>query len=367
MNVAPVLPVIAQTNVNELTLLTVTNTAIESNIHSTLGYALINPPAGMSINASGIIAWTPSQAQSPGTNVITTVVTNTDSFDTINPHLSATNTFTVIVKEVNVAPALPTITTQTVNELTLLTVTNTASESNIHSTNTGYALISHPAGMSINANGIITWTPTEAQGPSTNVITTVVTNSDSFDAVNPHLTATNSFTVIVNEVNVAPVLGSLGNQTVNPGQTISFTATATDSDLPTNILTFTLVSPPAGAIINSISGLFNWRTTVAQSNTTNVVQVRVTDNGTPNLSDTKSFNVIVNPLSPVILTPVSYTNGQFKLQVSGTTGPDYIISASGTLTSWIDLVTNLSPATPFQFTDTNAPSTNRFYRARLSP
>jgi hypothetical protein len=270
------------------------------------------------------------------------------------------------VQEVNVAPVLPAVPTQTVNELTLLTVTNTAGESNIHAT-LGYALVSPPAGMSISASGIITWTPTEAQGPSTNVITTVVTNSDSFDAVNPHLTATNSFTVIVNEVNVAPVLGSLGNQTVNPGQTISFTATATDSDLPTNILTFTLVSPPAGAIINSISGLFNWRTTVAQSNTTNVVQVRVTDNGTPNLSDTKSFNVIVNPLSPVILTPVSYTNGQFKLQVSGTTGPDYIISASGTLTSWIDLVTNLSPATPFQFTDTNAPSTNRFYRARLSP
>ena len=106
---------------------------------------------------------------------------------------------------------------------------------------------------------------------------------------------------------------------------------------------------------------------LAQANTTNTVQVKVTDNSTPSLSDTKSFTVTVNPLAPIVLTPISYTNGQFKLQVSGTTGPDYIISASGTLTSWIDLVTNLSPATPFQFTDTNAPSTNRFYRARLSP
>jgi hypothetical protein len=102
-------------------------------------------------------------------------------------------------------------------------------------------------------------------------------------------------------------------------------------------------------------------------NTTNTVQVSVTDNSTPDLSDDKSFTVIVNPLLPVVLTPVNYTNGQFRFQVSGTTGPDYIISASGTLTNWVNLATNLSPATPFQFTDTNAPSTNRFYRAQLSP
>ena len=37
------------------------------------------------------------------------------------------------------APALPVIPTQTVNELTLLTVTNTATNANIHSTIAGYA------------------------------------------------------------------------------------------------------------------------------------------------------------------------------------------------------------------------------------
>jgi len=195
VNVAPVLPVIAQTNVNELTLLAVTNTATNANIHSTNAtYTLISPPVGMSISASGIITWTPSQTESPSTNIITTVVTNTNPYDLVNPHLTTTNSFTVVVQEVNVAPVLPAVPTQTVNKLTLLTVTNTAGESNIHAT-LGYALVSPPAGMSISANGIITWTPTEAQGPSTNVITTVVTNSDSFDAVNPHLTATNSFTV----------------------------------------------------------------------------------------------------------------------------------------------------------------------------
>jgi hypothetical protein len=68
------------------------------------------------------------------------------------------------------------------------------------------------------------------------------------------------------------------------------------------------------------------------------------------------------------LTPVSYTNNQFKVQVSGTTGPDYIIVGSSNLLQWSDLFTNLSPTPPFQFTDTNNNSfTKRFYRARLAP
>jgi hypothetical protein len=76
----------------------------------------------------------------------------------------------------------------------------------------------------------------------------------------------------------------------------------------------------------------------------------------------------VNPLAPVILTPISYSNGQFKVQVSGTVGPDYVIVASSNLVQWSDLFTNSSPATPFQFTDTNnSPFRNRFFRARLQP
>jgi hypothetical protein len=67
------------------------------------------------------------------------------------------------------------------------------------------------------------------------------------------------------------------------------------------------------------------------------------------------------------LTALGYTNSQFKLQVGGTTGPDYIISTSTNLTVWSDLLTNFSPATPFQYSDTNAGlSGHRFYRVRLS-
>ena len=81
------------------------------------------------------------------------MVTNSNPYDLINPQLTSTNTFTVVVREVNVAPSLPTVPTQIVNELALLTVTNSATNFNIHSTISGYTLVSPPAGMAISASG----------------------------------------------------------------------------------------------------------------------------------------------------------------------------------------------------------------------
>ena len=47
-----------------------------------------------------------------------------------------------------------------------------------------------------------------------------------------------TITITVNEVNVAPVLGPIGDQTVDEAGRLTFTATATDADLPANTLTF---------------------------------------------------------------------------------------------------------------------------------
>jgi hypothetical protein len=182
------------------------------------------------------------------------------------------------------------------------------------------------------------------------------------------LSTTNSYQIIVNEVNIAPVLAAIDDQIVDPGLTVSFTAIATDADAPTNTLTFSLISPPAGAIINPSSGIFTWRAGAAYANTTNLVQVNVTDDGSPNLSDTKSLAIVVNPIVPVVLTPVAYTNRHFVFSVSGSAGPDYIIMASSNLTTWSDMFTNVAPVPPFQFIGTNIVGLhNQYYRVRLSP
>ncbi len=78
--------------------------------------------------------------------MIVTVVTNDNPYDTVNPILTATNSFTVAVTEINVAPALSAQNDTNVNELATLTVTNTALEPNIDSVGIGYGLINPPVG-----------------------------------------------------------------------------------------------------------------------------------------------------------------------------------------------------------------------------
>jgi hypothetical protein len=344
VNVAPVLASLADTNINEGGTLTVTNTATDTDIPANaLTYTLLVAPAGATIDTSGVITWPTVETNGPGTFTFTTKVADTNVFAVTATSLSATNTFTVTVNELNVAPVLTLPADQTINELDFYTNNATATDADIPTNALTFALVSGPSGLTVSTIGAITWTPSEAQGPGSYLVRISVTDTNPAAVNTKSFSVSNSFTLTVNEVNVAPVLGSLTDRAVNPGQTISFTATATDADLPANTLTFTLVSPPSGATINSSIGLFNWRPAAAEANTTNVVQVRVADNGTPNLSDLKSFKAIVNPLSSFVLTNISYTNGQFLLQVSGPSGPDYIISASTNLLVWRDVLTNPSP------------------------
>ena len=85
---------------------------------------------------------------------------------------------------------------------------------------------------------------------------------------------------------------------INVGVNLSVTNIATDADLPPQTVTLSLLSTlPAGATFDAGTGIFAWRPDTTQANTTNTVTVVATDNGTPNLSTTNSFKVVVNPLS----------------------------------------------------------------------
>src|SRR4030095_4357935 len=123
-----------------------------------------------------------------------------------------------------------------------------------------FTLISAPAGASINQNnGNFNWTPSESQGGSDYTFTVRVTDNGS-----PSRNDEETITVTVNKVNNPPVLAAIGDKSVNEGSTLSFTATATDPDLPAQALTFVLVGAPAGASINSSSGAFTWTPTTSQ-------------------------------------------------------------------------------------------------------
>jgi hypothetical protein len=125
---------------------------------------------------------------------------------------------------------------------------------------------------------------------------------------------------------------------------------------------------PTNAAIGSASGILNWRPLVTQAGSTNLFSVVATDNGTPNLSATQNFKVIVNPLTlPNIAAPV-VGNGQIGLNVSGQVGPDYAVQSSTNLIDWNTLLITNPISMPFDWSDTNMPSSRmQFYRIKIGP
>jgi hypothetical protein len=167
--------------------------------------------------------------------------------------------------------------------------------------------------------------------------------------------------------NTPPVLAAISDYTVNVGQTVAFTASATDTDQPPQTLTFSLLSAPTNASLNASSGAFSFRPLASQANATNPISLEVTDSGTPPMSATQSFTVTVNPLPQPQFSSVGWSNGHFGMQVSGQSGPDYEIQTSTNLTQWTSVFTTNSPAMPFSLQDITATNLARFYRVVVGP
>jgi hypothetical protein len=168
--------------------------------------------------------------------------------------------------------------------------------------------------------------------------------------------------------NNAPSLTPISDQTVNVGVTVNVTNVVTDSDVPAQTITFSLLSGPGS--VDPGTGVFTWRPAVINSDTTNGIQIVATDNGSPNLSATNSFSVIVNLLTSPTVSDPSYAGGQFSLTVAGQTGPDYALEVSTNLSSgiWTTLLITNSPPSPFTFTDPAAGTEpTQFYRVKTGP
>lgn len=225
--------------------------------------------------------------------------------------LFATGTVTITVLPVNDPPMfVQTPTNRTIPELTTLVVTNAASDVDTPAAELTYALLNAPAGAVISTNGVITWTPTEVQGPSTNLIITVVSDGE--------FSVTNSFIVIVTEVNEPPTFTlTPSHQTIVVGTPLVVTNAATDPDWPENNLAYVLLNGPAGAAV-SPAGVITWTPGPGEVGTNWLVTV-VSDGLA---SATNSFPVRVLPVleAPVILS-IEMTEG--AAIVEWTTIPGY--------------------------------------------
>ncbi len=299
VNVAPVLAPIGNKVVQVGAELTFTATATDADVPAnTLTFSLgATFPAGATINGStGAFSWTPTAGQ-VGTHVDTVKVTDNGA-----PALGDFESISIEVQSVvtNQAPVLDAIGNKTVNEESLLSFTATATDPDAGDILTFSLDAGSPTGVTINGStGEFSWTPTEAQGPGVYPITVRVTDDGT-----PVLDDSETIQVTVNEVNQAPVLNAIGNQTAQVGVELSFIAAATDADVPANVLSFSLdAGAPAGATINSSTGAFSWTPTAGQTGP-NPVTVRVTDDGTPALSDFETITIdvsdVVTNLPPVL-------------------------------------------------------------------
>jgi hypothetical protein len=376
-----------------------------------LTYSLVSGPAGASVSVNGWFSWSPAATQPAGTSVVTVKVIDNGS-PVLSDTESFSVSVQAAPRPVNTAPALVSVNgLNWVASSTQSRVANGSFESGttgwsasgnlavkagggiITATDGSYYVVFN-AGNTV-PNGVLSQTcvtaPGQAytlsldtgvfaynkneqrlqvvvQGASTLVNQTVsvvgsgngrtkwVGQTYSFIADSSSVTLTlkdvsptsDSLDLLLDNVRFVQTSDGSPLLTVAAGNTLSAQVLAIDSDIPTQALTYSVLSGPAGATVNT-SGLFTWTTSSKQSTGTNLVSVRVTDNGTPSMTDTKSFKVVVTaPLRiaqrTLAVTPAAATaasnncvlqsDGGVLVQLQGVPKAVYLVEASSDLEHW---------------------------------
>jgi hypothetical protein len=302
-NRPPVLAAIEDSGIDEGALFSFTAKAVDPDVPgNSLTFSLLpGAPEGASIDrVTGAFSWIPSEAQGAGIYPITIQVSDGEF-----PAMTDSKSFQVTVREVNNPPVLAVVEPQSVDEGQPLRFSVSAVDPDSPPQSITYSLEGGalPSGLNIDpVTGLVTWTPTEGQGPATYFLVVRATENDS-----QHLSAMQSIGITVREVNRPPVLKGLSDLRVEEGTVISFAATGTDADLPAQTLTYSLLpGAPAGAVIDQNTGVFLWATPEDDGPATNSISIRVTDDGPGNFTDTKSFSVVTTPKFRAVINEIMY-------------------------------------------------------------
>lgn len=211
-----------------------------------------------------------------------------------------------------------------------------------------YTLVSGPPGAAIQ-NGFLTWTPTHAQSGS-HAVSISVTDGAS--------TVSDSATVHVTNVPVAPVLANIPDMNVLETQTKSLTVSATSPS--GSAIALAATGLPAGATFVDLGngqGILN-HTAAAGTAGTYPVTVSATSEG---ITVQKSFNIIVIGAVGLTYTKVTPTTVQTvpgatvtltgTLKNTGTGSDAFVVTATSSASGW----TVLTPASTTLAAGASAP------------
>ncbi len=246
----------------------------------TLTYSIVSTPTNgvLGIITGNQISYT------PGDNYV-----GSDSFTyKVNDGSVDSNvaTVTITVTSVNDGPIIDSIGNKSVNELENLSFTVTATDPDSTLT---YSLTSAPVGATIVGNtGVFSFTPTEAQGPGSYTLTVEVTDGTSTDS--------EEITITVNEINSSPVAQD-DSVSTDEDTSATITLAATDSDLPANSLTYSIVSGVSHGVLSVITG--NQLTYTPESEYNGEDSFTFNDNYGSTDRNTATVTITVKPVNDV--------------------------------------------------------------------
>ena len=262
--------------------LTVTATSSNQALVATAGIAL----GGSGTNRT--ITLTPV-ANASGTSTITVTVADPGG-------LTVVRTFVLTVTAVNDTPTLAGATNATISELAGYTQNLVPGDVDIPVQPLTVTLLSGPTGLVV-TNGVLAWTPTEEQGPSTNEITATVTDGLG--------TATRTLVLTVTELNDVPTISGISDQTtLEDTATSAIAFTVGDVETAAGSLSVTATSSNLGVVATNgiaLGGSGGNRTItlspVANASGTSTITVTVIDGSGG--SATRSFALTVSAVNDV--------------------------------------------------------------------
>jgi hypothetical protein len=177
----------------------------------------------------------------------------------------------------NRAPVLAAIENKSVNEGQSLSFTVSATDADGDPIT--YSVQNSPTEATF-VNQIFTWTPTSGQAGIYLV---------RFIADDGQSQASQTVIITVNSVNRPPVLAAIGNKSVDEGQSLSFTVSATDAD--NDLVAYSVQNLPTGA--SFANRVFTWTPNYSQAGTYSVIFSA--SDGTA--SDSQTITITVNSVN----------------------------------------------------------------------